>query len=75
MGIVSILFLISGWFNAIKGLVITSLILSSIFALSFIIGIVFVEHIPNGKKETYIINGIIQIIVLILSIVKLVKGF
>ena len=71
MGIVSILFLVFGWAFNIKGLVITALCLSSFFALCLSVSL-FSNKV---KKNARMLNDIIQFTVLILSIVKLVKGF
>ena len=73
MGIISILFLVFGWIFAIKGLVITSLIISAVFA--FCLTIALFSNIDDDTKLKGLIENIIQFIVLILSIVKLVKGF
>lgn len=66
MGIISILFLVFGWIFSIKDLVITALCLSSFFALCLSISL-----FADSSK---IWDDIIQFVVLILSIVKLVKG-
>lgn len=71
MGIVSILFLVFGWVFNIKGLVITALCLSSFFALCLSVALLS----DKVKKNACMLNAIIQFVVLILSIVKLVKGF
>ena len=73
MGIISILFLVFGWIFSVKGLIITSLCLSAVFSLFLAIGVVFEES--NEDKFSCWFNDIIQLVVLILSIVKLVKGF
>jgi hypothetical protein len=73
MGIVSILFLIFGWCFAVKGLVITSLVISALFIL--ILTICSFSNIDDDTKLNALIENITQFIVLILSIVKLVKGF
>lgn len=73
MGIISILFLVFGWIFSIKGLVITSLCLSAFFALCLTIGL-FADF-SEIKKNACKWEDIIQFVVLILSIVKLVKGF
>lgn len=73
MGIISVLFLVFGWIFSVKGLIITSLCLSTVFSLFLTIG-VFFEKL-NEDKFSWWFNDIIQFVVLILSIVKLVKGF
>ena len=73
MGIISILFLVFGWIFSIKGLIITSLCMSSFFILCLTIGLF--SNIDDDTKLKSLIENIIQFIVLILSIVKLVKGF
>ena len=73
MGIISILFLVFGWIFSVKGLIITSLCLSTVFSLFLTIGVVFEES--NEDEFSCWFNDIIQLVVLILSIVKLVKGF
>ena len=73
MGIISVLFLIFGWCFAVKGLVITSLVISALFILILTIGLF--SNIDDDTKLKSLIENIIQFIVLILSIVKLVKGF
>lgn len=73
MGIISILFLVFGWIFSIKGLIITALCLSSFFALCLMIGLF--SNVDDDTKSKGLIENIIQFIVLILSIVKLVKGF
>ena len=73
MGITSVLFLMFGWIFSVKGLIITSLCLSAVFSLFLAIGVVFEES--NEDKFSCWFNDIIQFVVLILSIVKLVKGF
>ena len=73
MGIISILFLVFGWIFSVKGLIITSLCLSAVFSLFLAIGVVFEES--NEDKFSCWLNDITQFVVLILSIVKLVKGF
>ena len=73
MGIISVLFLIFGWCFAVKGLVITSLVISALFILILTIGLF--SNIDDDTKLNALIGNIIQFIVLILSIVKLVKGF
>lgn len=73
MGIISILFLVFGWIFSIKGLIITALCLSAFFALCLTIGL-FVDS-SKIKKDACMWEDIIQFVVLILSIVKLVKGF
>lgn len=73
MGIISILFLIFGWCFAIKGLVITSLVISAFFILVLTVGLF--SNIDDDTKLKGLIENIIQFVVLILSIVKLVKGF
>lgn len=73
MGIISILFLVFGWIFSVKGLIITSLCLSTIFSLFLTIGVFFEKS--NEDKFSWQFNDIIQLVVLILSIVKLVKGF
>lgn len=73
MGIISILFLVFGWIFSIKGLVITALCLSSFFALCLTIALF--SDSSKIKKDACMWQDIIQFVVLILSIVKLVKGF
>ena len=73
MGITSVLFLAFGWIFSVKGLIITALCLSTIFSLFLTIGIFFEKS--NEDKFSWWFNDIIQFVVLILSIVKLVKGF
>lgn len=73
MGIISILFLVFGWIFSVKGLIITSLCLSAVFSLFLTIGIFFEKS--NEDKFSCLFNDIIQFVVLILSIVKLAKGF
>ena len=73
MGIISILFLVFGWIFSVKDLIITSLCLSAVFSLFLAIGVVFEES--NEDKFSCWLNDITQFVVLILSIVKLVKGF
>ena len=73
MGITSILFLVFGWIFSVKGLIITSLCLSTVFSLFLTIGIFFEKS--NEDKFSCWFNDIIQFVVLILSIVKLAKGF
>ena len=73
MGITSVLFLMFGWIFSVKGLIITSLCLSAVFSLFLTIGVVFEES--NEDEFSCWFNDIIQLVVLILSIVKLVKGF
>lgn len=73
MGIISILFLVFGWIFSIKGLIITALCLSSFFALCLSIGLF--SDSSKIKKDACMWEDIIQFVVLILSIVKLVKGF
>ena len=73
MGITSVLFLMFGWIFSVKGLIITSLCLSAVFSLFLAIGVVFEES--NEDVFSCWFNDIIQLVVLILSIVKLVKGF
>ena len=73
MGITSVLFLMFGWIFSVKGLIITSLCLSTVFSLFLAIGVVFEES--NEDKFSCWLNDITQFVVLILSIVKLVKGF
>lgn len=73
MGITSVLFLMFGWIFSVKGLIITSLCLSAVFSLFLTIGVFFEKS--NEDKFSWWFNDIIQFVVLILSIVKLVKGF
>ena len=73
MGIISILFLVFGWIFSVKGLIITSLCLSTVFSLFLTIGVFFEKS--NEDKFSCWLNDITQFVVLILSIVKLVKGF
>lgn len=73
MGIISILFLVFGWIFSIKGLIITALCLSSFFALC--LTICLFADTSKIKKDSCMWEDIIQFVVLILSIVKLVKGF
>lgn len=73
MGIISILFLVFGWIFSIKGLIITALSLSSFFVLCLTIGLF--SNVDDDTKLKCLIENIIQFVVLILSIVKLVKGF
>ena len=73
MGIISVLFLVFGWIFSVKGLIIASLCLSAVFSLFLAIGVVFEES--NEDEFSCWFNDIIQLVVLILSIVKLVKGF
>ena len=73
MGIISILFLVFGWIFSIKGLIVTALCLSSFFALCLTIGVF--SNTSKIKKDSYVWEDIIQFVVLILSIVKLAKGF
>ena len=73
MGIISILFLVFGWCFAVKSLVITSLVISAFFILCLTIGLF--SNIDDDIKLKGLIENIIQFVVLILSIVKLVKGF
>ena len=73
MGIISLLFLVFGWIFSIKGLVITALCLSSFFALCLSISLF--SDSSKIKKDACMWEDIIQFVVLILSIVKLVKGF
>jgi len=73
MGIISILFLVFGWIFSIKGLIITALCLSSFFALC--LSICLFSNTSKIKKDSCMFENIIQFVVLILSIVKLVKGF
>lgn len=73
MGIISVLFLVFGWIFSVKGLIITSLCLSTVFSLFLAIGVFFEKS--NEDKFSWWFNDIIQFVVLILSIVKLVKGF
>ena len=72
MGIISILFLVFGWIFSIKGLIITALCLSAFFALCLTISLF--SNISKIKKDSCMWENIIQFVVLILSIVKLVKG-
>ncbi len=71
MGMISILFLVFGWIFSIKGLIITALCLSSFFVLCLTIYL----FADSSKKDACMFENIIQFVVLILSIVKLVKGF
>ena len=73
MGIISLLFLVFGWIFSIKGLVITALCLSSFFALC--LSICLFSDISKIKKDDCMWEDIFQFVILILSIVKLVKGF
>ena len=73
MGIISILFLVFGWIFSVKGLIITSLCLSTVFSLFLTIGVFFEKS--NKDKFSCWFNDIIQFVVLILSIVELEKGF
>ena len=73
MGIISILFLVFGWIFSIEGLIITALCLSSFFALY--LSVCLFSDTSKIKKDACMWEDIIQFIVLILSIVKLVKGF
>ena len=73
MGITSVLFLMFGWIFSVKGLIITSLCLSAVFSLFLTISVFFEKS--NEDKFSCWFNDIIQFVVLILSIVKLVKGF
>ena len=73
MGMISILFLVFGWVFSVKGLIITSLCTSAFFALLLTIGL-FGDS-SKIKKDACLWEDIIQFTVLILSIVKLVKGF
>ena len=73
MGIISVLFLVFGWIFSVKGLIIASLCLSAVFSLFLTIGVFFEKS--NKDKFSCWFNDIIQFVVLILSIVKLVKGF
>ena len=73
MGIISILFLVFGWIFSIKGLIITALCLSSFFALC--LTICLFSDTSKIKKDSCMWEDTIQFVVLILSIVKLVKGF
>ena len=66
MGIISVLFLVFGWIFSVKGLIITSLCLSSFFALCLSMYLFF----DTSSKIKW--ENIIQFVVLILSIVKLV---
>ena len=75
MGIISVLFLIFGWCFAIKGLVITSLVLSSLFATILTLCTFIASLKTNKKYYEGIADIVIQFTILILSIVKLVKGF
>ena len=72
MGIISVLFLIFGWCFAVKGLVITSSVISTYFILCLTISLF--SNIDDYTKLNALIGNIIQFIVLILSI-KLAKGF
>ena len=74
MGIISILFLVFGWIFSVKGLVITALYLSSFFMLCLSMCLFF-DTSSKIKKDSCMWENIIQFVVLILSIVKLVKGF
>ena len=73
MGIISILFLVFGWIFSVKGLIITSLCLSAVFSLFLTMDVFFEKS--NEDKFSCWFNDIIQFVVLILSIVKLAKGF
>lgn len=73
MGITSILFLIFGWCFAVKGLIIASLVISAFFILVLTLGLF--SNMDDDTKLKGLIANIIQFVVLILSIVKLVKGF
>lgn len=73
MGIISILFLVFGWIFSVKGLVITSLVISAFFILVLTLGLF--SNIDGDTKLKGLIENITQFVVLILSIVKLVKGF
>lgn len=73
MGIISILFLVFGWIFSIKGLIITALCLSSFFALCLSVSLF--SDSSKIKKDACMWENIIQFVILILSIVKLVKGF
>ena len=75
MGIISVLFLIFGWCFAIKGLVITSLVVSALFATILTLGTFISNPKTNDKYYAGIIEDIMQFTVLILSIIKLAKGF
>ena len=74
MGITSVLFLMFGWIFSVKGLIITALSLSSFFALCLSMCLFF-DTSSKIKKDSCMWENIIQFVVLILSIVKLVKGF
>ena len=74
MGITSVLFLMFGWIFNIKGLVITALYLSSFFMLCLSMCLFF-DTSSKIKKDSCMWENIIQFVVLILSIVKLAKGF
>ena len=75
MGIISVLFLVFGWIFSVKGLIITALCLSSFFALCLSMCLFFFDTSSKIKKDSCMWENIIQFIVLILSIVKLTKGF
>jgi hypothetical protein len=75
MGIISILFLVFGWIFSIKGLIIVSLVISALFATILTLCIFTSNSKTNEKYHEGIIENIMQFTVLILSIVKLVKGF
>ena len=66
LNLLEIGFLIFGWIFAIKGLVITSLIISAIFI------VISLCNIEKGKLS---VGLFIQLVCLILSIVKLCIGF
>lgn len=75
MGIISVLFLIFGWCFAVKGLVITSLVISALFATILTLCTFMSIFKTNEEYHECIIENVMQFTVLILSIVKLVKGF
>ena len=54
MGIISILFLVFGWIFSVKGLIITSLCLSTVFSLFLTIGVFFEKSIKNKERFLYV---------------------
>ena len=69
LNLLHVLFLIFGWIYNIKGLIVASLIISVLFMTLIFIGKII--NVKNSKNEGINLGWFIQMVVFVLSIVKL----
>jgi len=69
LNLLHVLFLIFGWIYNIKGLIVASLVISSLFMI--LLFICKIMDVKNSENEEIDLGWFVQIVVIVLSIVKL----